>query len=96
MNNKEDAEKLSYIMKNLGHLSGIETRCILTNMDQPIGKMIGNSLEIEEAKKALNGEIEEDVKEVVLEISSQILKLSGKGEDIEENKQIVMKNIINR
>jgi len=58
-------------------------------------KQFGNSLEVEEAVNALKGKMEEDVKEIVLEISSYILKLAGLGEDIEENKKRVMENIKN-
>ena len=55
----------------------------------------GNSLEIREATLALNGDIEEDVKEIVLEIVSYILKLAGKGDNLEENKQKAMEVIEN-
>lgn len=55
----------------------------------------GNSLEIREAILALNGDIEEDVKEIVLEIVSYILKLAGKGDNLEENKQKAMEVIEN-
>ncbi len=58
-------------------------------------KLFGNSLEIEEAVNSLKGKIEEDVKEIVLEISAYILKLAGLGEDIEENKKKAMENIQN-
>ena len=58
-------------------------------------KLFGNSLEVEEAVNSLKGKMEEDVKEIVLEISSYILKLAGLGEDIEENKKKVMENIEN-
>ncbi len=56
----------------------------------------GNSLEIEEARDALNGKMETDVKEVVLELVSYILKLAGKGDDLEENKKKAIENIENR
>lgn len=58
-------------------------------------KQFGNSLEVEEAVKALKGEMEEDVKEIILEVASYILKLAGLGEDLEENKDRAMKNIRN-
>lgn len=38
MKNREKAEELSVIMKKLGELAGIETVCVITNMDQPIRK----------------------------------------------------------
>ena len=96
MKEPEKARELSLIMKKLGELSGIETVCLVTNMDQPIGKMIGNSLEIEEARDALNGNMQEDVKAIVLEIVSYILKLAGLGDDLEENKKRALENIQNR
>lgn len=40
MKNKEKAEELSKIMKSLGELAKIETVCLITNMDQPIGKAV--------------------------------------------------------
>ncbi len=96
MKSKEKAEELAIIMKKIGTLANIETICVLTNMDQPVGKNIGNSLEIEETVNALNGKMEEDVKDIVLEISSYILKLAGISEDLEENKKMVLENIQNR
>lgn len=74
-------------MINIGKLAGKETVCILTNMDEPLGYSIGNSLEVIEAVEALQGDMEDDVKQVVLELGSYMIKLAGKGDDIEENKQ---------
>ena len=96
MRELETAIELSQIMKKLGELANIETICIITNMDQPIGRNIGNSLEVEEAKAALKGNMEEDVKEVVLEVASYIIKLAGLGEDLDENKRKVIESIENR
>lgn len=96
MKNRESAENLSEIMKEIGKLAGMETVCIITNMDQPIGKTIGNSLEIKEAVKALKGNMEDDVKTVVLEIVAFILKLAGLGNDLNENKKMAIQTIENR
>ena len=63
--NKEDAEKLSRLMIKIGELSGKETICVLTNMNEPIGYSIGNTLEVIEAIEALKGNMQEDVKEIV-------------------------------
>ena len=65
MKNKEDAEKLSRLMIKIGELSGKETICVLTNMNEPIGYSIGNTLEVIEAIEALKGNMQEDVKEIV-------------------------------
>lgn len=87
MKNIESATKLAQTMISIGKLAGKEVVCVLTNMDEPLGYSIGNSLEVIEAIEALQGDIEEDVKEVVLELGSYMIKLAGKGDDIEENKR---------
>lgn len=87
MKSIDDAKKLSETMINIGKLAGKETVCILTNMDEPLGYSIGNTLEVIEATEALQGDMEDDVKEVVLELGSYMIKLAGCGENIEENKQ---------
>ena len=64
-------------------------------MEQPLGRNIGNTLEVIEAVEALNGKMQEDVKAVVLELGSNMLKLAGKGSNLEENKEKMMENIQN-
>ena len=87
MKNIEDAKKLAETMINIGKLAGKEVVCVLTNMDEPLGYSIGNTLEVIEAAEALQGEMDEDVKQVVLELGSYMIKLAGFGDDIEANKQ---------
>ena len=95
MKTKENAEKLAKQMIEIGKLAGREVKCILTEMDEPLGYAIGNSLEVIEAINFLKGDMPEDLKQVVLELGSYMLKLAGKGEDIEENKQKMLENIAN-
>lgn len=87
MKNIEDATKLSETMIGIGNLADKETICILTNMNQPIGYSIGNSLEVIEAVEALNGNMQDDVKDIILSLGSYMMKLAGKGDDIEQNKK---------
>ncbi len=87
MKNIEDARKLSETMINIGKLTNKEVVCVLTNMDEPLGYSIGNTLEVIEAVEALEGDMEEDVKQVVLELGSYMIKLAGHGDDIEDNKR---------
>lgn len=86
MKNKEEAVKLSNVMKQIGELAGKETICIITNMNEPLGNAVGNSLEMIETINSLQGKMPQDVKEVVLTLGSYILKLAGKGDNIEKNK----------
>ena len=95
MKDVENAEKLSEEMIKIGKLAKRETVCILTNMDEPLGYAIGNSLEVIEAINFLKGENIPDLEKVVLELGTYMMKLSGVGLDLEENKKILLKNIKN-
>lgn len=95
MRTKEEATKISKLMKEIGTLAGRETVCVLTNMDEPVGKAVGNTLEILETIECLKGKIPQDIKEIILGIGSQIIKLAGEGENIEENKNRILENINN-
>ena len=96
MKTKERAEELASIMTKIGELAGRETVCILTPMEQPLGKCVGNTLEVIEAIEFLNGNMCEDVKEVVLELGSNMIKLAGKGDNLEENKQKMLEVVQNK
>lgn len=96
MKNIEDARRLSETMISIGNLAGKETICILTNMNEPIGYSIGNSLEVMEAIDALNGNMNEDVKEIILSLGSYMMKLAGKGDNIDENRNKILENIENK
>lgn len=79
----------------IGKLANRETICVLTNMDEPLGYSVGNTLEVIEAVNFLQGKMPEDLKQVVLTLGAYMLKLAGKGENIEENKLKLLENIQN-
>ena len=95
MKTKERAQELADTMIKIGKLAGRETVAVITPMEEPLGKNVGNSLEVIEAVQALKGNIAEDVKEVVLELGSNMIKLAGKGDCLEENKAKMLENIRN-
>ena len=95
MKDLEDATKLAEIIKKIGELANKETVCVITSMEEPLGKAVGNSLEVIEAIEFLNGNMQPDVKEVILTLGAYMIKLAGKGNDIEENKQKMIKQIQN-
>lgn len=96
MKNIQEAKKLSEIMIKIGNLANKQTVCVITNMDEPLGYAVGNTLEVIEAINCLKGNIPEDVKQVVLELGSYMIKLAGKGDNIEENKKLIIQNIENK
>ena len=91
----EDARELSRTMIEIGNLANRETVCVITNMNEPLGFAVGNSLEIIEAIEFLQGKMPEDLKQVVLELGAYMVKLAGKGANIEENKKMLLENIQN-
>ena len=91
----EEARQLARQMIEIGKLANKETVCILTNMDEPLGYAVGNNLEVIEAIEFLKGNMPNDVKEVVLELGAYMLKLAKLGDNIEENKEKMLKNIYN-
>ena len=95
MKTKEDAKKLAETMEKIGELAGRETVAVITDMDQPLGKYVGNTLEVIEAIEALNGNWQDDVKEVVLLLGANMIKLAGKGDNLEENKIRMVEQIEN-
>ena len=96
MKTMEDAKKLAEQMVRIGNLAKRETKYILTQMDEPLGYSIGNTLEVIEAVKFLKGEVlPEDLKKVVLELGAYMIKLAGLAESLEENKNEMLNNILN-
>lgn len=93
MKDIENARKLSREMISIGKLANRETICVLTNMDEPLGYAVGNTLEVIEAVEFLKGNMPQDLKEVVFELGAYMIKLSGKSDNISENKKM-MKEVI--
>lgn len=96
MKTLEDAKFLAQKMEKLGEYANLEVKSVFTSMDEPIGYAVGNNLEVIEAINFLSGkEMPEDLMEVVLEAGSQMIKLAGLGDDLDENKEKMIKNIKN-
>ncbi len=85
---EEKVEKLAKIMVNIGKGFGKKTRAIITDMSQPLGNAIGNSLEVEEAIKILKGNGSQDLREVCVNIVANMLLLGQKVKDLEEGIEI--------
>ena len=78
MKTAEEAEVLATEMVKIGKNCGRNMAAVITNMERPLGKNIGNSLEVIEAIEVLNGNGPEDLKEVCLTLASQIVSLCEK------------------
>lgn len=77
----EDSVALARAMVDIGQMAGKKTAAVITDMDQPLGYAVGNSLEVIEAIDTLRGKGPDDFKEVVFALGSLMLKLSGRAAD---------------
>ncbi|MCH5193381.1 MAG: thymidine phosphorylase [Oscillospiraceae bacterium] len=79
MKTTDDAEKLAELMVRAGRLAGRKCTAVLTDMSKPLGRAVGNSLEVIEAVEALKGNAPEDLWEVSLALAAEMLAVAGKG-----------------
>lgn len=95
MKNKDEAKRLSKMMSLIGKWANRQTVCVLTNMDEPLGHSVGNTLEVIEAIDALKGNMADDVKDVVLNLCIQMMNLSKKYPNVLETKGKILEVIEN-
>jgi pyrimidine-nucleoside phosphorylase len=93
MKSEKDAVFLAELMVETGERMGKQVVALITDMDQPLGKMIGNSLEVVEVVEVLRGDGPEDLRELCLELAGWMLNLGGASKTIEEGKIISQKLI---
>jgi len=86
MKTREDAVILAEQMLDLGRRAGREVVCLLTDMDQPLGRAVGNALEIREAVDTVCGQGPPDLTQLVLTASAHLLALSDLGVDLAEGR----------
>jgi pyrimidine-nucleoside phosphorylase len=81
MKTLEDGRALAGAMIELGRRAGRDVVCMLTDMDQPLGRAVGNALEVREALATIRGEGPADFTELVLASAAHLLALSDLGID---------------
>lgn len=85
LKDRKSASKLGKLLVRLGKKLDKQVGYVITAMDEPIGKTIGNNLEIQETVKALNGQMMEDVNEIVMALGSTVLSVALGKKDQEIN-----------
>ena len=84
MKTLEDSKALAREMVQIGTLAGRDMSAVISDMDQPLGYAVGNALEVKEAIATLNGNGPEDLRELVLVLTSLMVVKAGKAKDIRE------------
>lgn len=84
MKTAEDAEKLAVSMTTVVKEFGKECVSLITNMDQPLGRSVGNSLEVIESIECLKGNGPQDLMDVALVLGSEMLVMGEKARDKDE------------
>lgn len=88
MKNEKDAVFLAELMVETGERMGKKVVALITDMDQPLGKMIGNALEVIEVVEVLRGEGPEDLRELCLHLAGWMLHLGGVSKTVAEGTQL--------
>ncbi|EGP4936013.1 TPA: pyrimidine-nucleoside phosphorylase [Enterococcus faecium] len=89
MKNIEDARRLAKTMTSIGKLANRETVAVISDMSEPLGEAIGNSLEVVEAIETLQGNGPEDLVEMCYALGSQMVVLAGKAKTIDEARTLL-------
>jgi Thymidine phosphorylase len=79
MRTQDEARRLAEAMRGLGQEAGMDVVCLLTDMDQPLGRAVGNALEVQEAYDTLAGGGPPDFRELVVTAATHLLELSDMG-----------------
>ena len=88
MKTLEDARILAEQMVDLGRREGRVVVCLLTDMDQPLGRTVGNALEVREAVETIGGDGPPDFTELVLDACARLLALSDLRIDLDEGRRL--------
>ncbi len=93
MKTEEDARELARGLTRIGRLAGKKCAAVITDMDQPLGRAVGNALEVKEAISVLKGETKGDLLELCLTLGSCMLTEAGFCPDIESAREKLLATI---
>jgi pyrimidine-nucleoside phosphorylase len=93
MKNEKDAGYLAELMVETGERMGKKMAALITDMDQPLGRFVGNALEVVEVLDVLRGEGPEDLRDLCLELAAWMFLLGGSVSSVEEGKKLSEKLI---
>ncbi len=93
MKTEEDAELLADTMCEIGKSDGKTTIAVITDMNQPLGKAVGNALEVIEAIETLKGKGPKDIEELSVKLAGVMILAGGKAKSREEGEKLAAEAI---
>jgi len=93
MKKQSDAEYLAELMVETGTRMGKRIVALITDMEQPLGRKVGNALEVEECLEIMNGGGPADLRELCLELSAWMFVLGGRSKTVADGKQLAAEMI---
>ena len=81
MKSRAEAVQLARAIQSIGASAGVKVTAVLTNMDAPIGRMVGNAVEVHESIEVLRGGGALDLRELTAALGSEMLVLAGIASD---------------
>lgn len=84
MKTRPDAVRLARSLMAIGNAQGVRTEAVLTPMDLPLGRAVGNALEVIESIDTLKGHGPKDVEELVVHLAARMVRLGGLTSTLEE------------
>jgi pyrimidine-nucleoside phosphorylase len=90
MHTREEAIALAHAMANIGRALGRRVAAVISNMNQPLGRAVGNALELKEAIATLHGHGPADFLEHCLTIAGQMLLLANRAPDTQEARELLL------
>lgn len=82
-----EAENMADLIIDIGRKAGRKVVAVISDMSQPLGRAVGNALEVEEAVQVLKGGGPEDLRQLCLELAGEMIWIGGRAESFEEGKE---------
>jgi pyrimidine-nucleoside phosphorylase len=91
---QEEAEDLADLLVETGTRTGKKVVALITSMDEPLGRTIGNALEVGECIEVLNGSGPKDLRDLSIELSAWMLALGGRTESVSDGRSLAAEMIV--
>lgn len=87
------AEELARSLITIGKRADVVTSALITDMDQPLGQMVGNACEVDESIHVLQGKGPSDVRELTIELCARVLLTTQRASNLEDARQLLIQHL---